>query len=106
MPATDTTIRAVRVIYAPHHRDPQNIVEAYIARALRPMVARFFPQLAAEAVMAEWWLHSRAHTANHQLHYDTDEQRLRRGAGVHCPSVSTIVYLDAGTEDRPLPRRS
>ena len=43
-----------------------------------------------------------AHTSNHQLHYDTDEQRLRRGAGVHCPAVSTVLYLDAGTDNCPL----
>lgn len=77
-------------------RSPQNIVEAYIASALRPLIARSFPQLAAEGVIAEWWLHSRAHTAGHQLHYDTDEQRLRRGHGVHCPAVSTVLYLEAG----------
>ena len=47
-------------------------------------------------MVAEWWLHSRAHTAGHQLHYDTDEQRLRRGQGVHCPAVSTVLYLEAG----------
>lgn len=86
----------------PISRKPKNIVEAYIARSLRPMIARFFPRLAASTVMAEWWLHSRAHTANHQLHYDTDEQRLRRGAGVHCPAVSTVFYLDAGNHYCPV----
>jgi tetratricopeptide (TPR) repeat protein len=80
----------------PVSRAPQNIVEAYIARALRPQIARLFPHLAAKGVIAEWWLHSRAHTAGHQLHYDTDEQRLRRGQGVHCPDVSTVLYLEAG----------
>jgi hypothetical protein len=80
----------------PVARAPSNIVEAYIAHALRPQLVRCFPQLAKEGVIAEWWLHSRAHTAGHQLHYDTDEQRLRRGDGVHCPAVSTVLYLEAG----------
>lgn len=85
----------------PLSREPENIVEAYIARSLRPTIAHFLPQLSADVVMAEWWLHSRAHTSNHQLHYDTDEQRLRRGAGVHCPAVSTVLYLEAGKDDCP-----
>ena len=58
----------------PLERAPRHVVEQYIASALRPQLARFFPALAAAGVVAEWWLHSRPHTAGHQLHYDTDEQ--------------------------------
>ena len=52
-------------------------------------------------MVAEWWLHSRPHTAGHQLHYDTDEQRLRSGAGVHCPLVSTVLYLSGAAAAGP-----
>ena len=49
-------------------------------------------EAASAGLVAEWWLHSRPHTAGHQLHYDTDEASLRRKAGVHCPLVSSVLY--------------
>lgn len=43
--------------------------------------------------MAEWWAHRRPHPSGHQLHFDTDEARLRSGQGLHTPIVSTVTYL-------------
>lgn len=43
--------------------------------------------------VAEWWAHSRPHSSGHQLHFDTDEARIKKGEGVHCPAVSCVLYL-------------
>ena len=41
-------------------------------------------------------LHPATHSRQVALRNDTDEARLRRGEGVHCPLVSSVLYLEAG----------
>jgi hypothetical protein len=76
---------------------PRTCIEEYIAGPLRSHIATHFPRCARAGVVAEWWLHSRPHTSGHQLHFDTDEQRLRRGQGVHCPQVCCSLLLIGGS---------
>jgi hypothetical protein len=49
----------------------------------------------ARANIAEWWAHSRDHASGHQLHFDTDEARIKRGDGIHTPIISTVLFVSA-----------
>ena len=55
-----------------------NIVEQLVDLLL-PVVVGQFPE-AAQAVQAEWWVHSRDRDGAHQLHFDTDEHTLNNPA--------------------------
>jgi hypothetical protein len=59
-------------------------------------VKMMFPSAAEECNYAEWWVHTRPHSSGHQLHFDSDDEGLTRGAEgrpVH-PICSTVLYLD------------
>eukprot|EP00668_Euglena_longa_P001618 GGOE01001911.1.p1 GENE.GGOE01001911.1~~GGOE01001911.1.p1 ORF type:complete len:534 (+),score=115.03 GGOE01001911.1:86-1603(+) len=76
-------------------RPPANLVE-HLIRLLLPLTGR-----EAEIVGAEWWVHTRliGRDVGHQLHYDTEEESIRRTAQVLHPVVSSVSYLageDAG----------
>ena len=49
----------------------------------------------------EWWVHTRAMTANlgHNLHFDTDEALLRRNGTVSHPCISSVLYLTGGSDN-------
>lgn len=61
-------------------------------------VQRMFPSAAKDCNFAEWWVHTRPHSSGHQLHFDSDDEGLKRsveGRPLH-PICSTVLYLEEG----------
>ncbi|GBG34951.1 Hypothetical Protein FCC1311_111742 [Hondaea fermentalgiana] len=73
--------------------------EALIANHIYPFLRKAIlePRGLVEKVRyAEWWVHRRDAMSGHQLHWDTDEHRLKTGRGLHHPIYSTVFYVEAG----------
>lgn len=49
------------------------------ARCVLAALLPSFPQL-RDAKHVEWWAHSRAHEAGHQMHWDSDSEGFPTGA--------------------------
>ena len=84
-------------LYPFKKRAPGCSIEQVIDILLRN-VQRMFPDAAKDCNFAEWWVHTRPHSSGHQLHFDSDDEGLKRGAGgkpVH-PMCSTVLYLEEG----------
>jgi len=73
---------------------PRNSVEAIVLELYRQCCSAFPAVL--QATVAEWWVHSRAHSSGHQLHYDSDETVTEAGGAARHPLCSVVLYL---TED-------
>jgi len=80
----------------------RNVVEDAIVNHLLPMAERTLEEEhkspAPKIVGAEWWVHTRPHSANlgHPLHFDTDEWLLNSKHEVSHPIVSSVLYLTGG----------
>ncbi|KAJ3224318.1 hypothetical protein HDU81_008623 [Chytriomyces hyalinus] len=71
------------------------------------LVTKLLPQV-SEAKSAEWWVHSRVHSAGHQLHFDSahegksgaatsgDNKTKKRRVGPVHPIASCVIYLSEG----------
>ncbi|KAG2495035.1 hypothetical protein HYH03_006967 [Edaphochlamys debaryana] len=58
------------------------------------------------AAVVEWWAHTRDPSAAHQLHFDVNEDVLRKGLGAYRlahPRLSSVVFLGPGAEPEALP---
>lgn len=73
-----------------------------IVSHLGKLATTLFPHLTSRPITtAEWWAHSRPHTAGHQLHFDSENEGITplNEAGEGCqgnprhPVVSCVVYL-------------
>ena len=53
-------------------------------------VSKAFPDVGAEAQCAEWWVHSRAHSSGHQLHFDSDETGIENGQTIK--GINIYIY--------------
>ena len=55
-----------------------------------------FPEASEECSFAEWWVHTRPHNSEHQLHFDSDDELVKRGVSGQAlhPHSSTVLYLD------------
>ncbi|GAX75956.1 hypothetical protein CEUSTIGMA_g3399.t1 [Chlamydomonas eustigma] len=101
--------------------EPCSIVEASIQLLRRQLLLH--PSTAAavsNATRAEWWVHTRAPGhEGHQLHFDVDESKLRKGLSSYKlmhPTISSVLYLSPspmhnpvscdGSEQAPLKRRT
>ena len=67
-------------------------MEQVILYLFHTYVTRMFPA-AADAAVAEWWVHSRPHSSGHQLHFDSDETGLEGGGRAEHPICSLVLYL-------------
>ena len=80
----------------------RNVVEDAIINHLLPVAERTLQQEhespSPKIVGAEWWVHTRPHSANlgHPLHFDTDEWLLNSKHEVSHPIVSSVLYLTGG----------
>ena len=84
-------------LYPFKERPPGCSIEQVIDILFRN-VQRMFPDAAKDCNFAEWWVHTRPHSSGHQLHFDSDDEGLKRGVGgkpVH-PMCSTVLYLEEG----------
>ena len=59
-------------------------------------VRRMFPEASEECSFAEWWVHTRPHNSGHQLHFDSDDEGVKRGVSGQAlhPHCSTVLCLD------------
>ncbi len=80
----------------------RNVVEDAIVNHLLPLAERTLQEEhkspPPKIVGAEWWVHTRPHSANlgHPLHFDTDEWLLNSKHEVSHPIVSSVLYLTGG----------
>ncbi|KAL7496009.1 hypothetical protein ACHAWT_005473 [Skeletonema menzelii] len=85
-------------------KNTRNVVEDAIVNHLLPMAERTLEEEhnapAPKIVIcgAEWWVHTRPHSANlgHPLHFDTDEWLLNNKHEISHPVVSSVLYLTGG----------
>jgi len=70
-----------------------NLVEQTI-QSLYTMLLSHHPSLAL-CHGAEWWVHKRRHGDAHQLHYDTDENFLKKDGRVRHPLLSSVLFLSS-----------
>ena len=57
---------------------------------------RMFQEASEDYSFAEWWVHTRPHNSGHQLHFDSDDEGVKRGVSgqpLH-PHCSTVLCLD------------
>ncbi|KAJ3240151.1 hypothetical protein HDU78_002484 [Chytriomyces hyalinus] len=84
---------------------PRSSVDQLI-HYVHKLVSKLLPQV-SEAKSAEWWVHSRVHSAGHQLHFDSahegksgatsgDNKTKRRRMGPVHPIASCVIYLSEG----------
>lgn len=66
-------------------------IEQIIDAVYKVMLQRY-PVL-EEALIAEWWVHSRPHSNGHQMHFDSDETRIGTGGTPKHPIASCVLYL-------------
>jgi hypothetical protein len=64
-----------------------------VVRRVQAVAAHAFPA-AKNATCAEWWAHSRPHTAGHQMHFDSDDEGL--GLTIKHPICSAVVFVTGG----------
>ena len=83
-------------------KNARNVVEDAIVNHLLPMAERTLEEEHSapvpKIVGAEWWVHTRPHSANlgHPLHFDTDEWLLNNKHEISHPIVSSVLYLTGG----------
>ncbi|KAI8622370.1 hypothetical protein BC830DRAFT_1162989 [Chytriomyces sp. MP71] len=77
---------------------PRSSAMDQLLQYLHSLASRLFPRV-QYAQAAEWWVHTRAHSAGHQLHFDSahegahsNSKKRKRKAPVH-PIASCVVYL-------------
>jgi hypothetical protein len=83
---------------------PRNLIDDVVCRHLLPLLQQsdMYQGSADDPIVGyEWWVHTRAMTANlgHNLHFDTDEALLRRDGTVSHPCISSVLYLTGGGEN-------
>lgn len=103
---SDYNNRGYYSYYFDIEKKTRNVVEDAIVNHLLPMAKRTLEEYnkssAPKIVGAEWWVHTRPHSANlgHPLHFDTDEWLLNSNQEVSHPIVSSVLYLTGGGAGR------
>ena len=88
-----------------HHDPARNLIDDIVRNYLLPLIQQSDKYQTnndkEEMVGYEWWVHTRATTANlgHNLHFDTDEALLRRDGTVSHPLISSVLYLTGGGDN-------
>ena len=77
---------------------PARLLVERAAQALLPLMRRHWPRAAAPPAVVEWWAHARTADGGHQLHFDMDEEALRRSGRASHPTLSAVLYLSAEQE--------
>eukprot|EP00607_Mallomonas_marina_P003158 CAMPEP_0182439880 /NCGR_PEP_ID=MMETSP1167-20130531/86709_1 /TAXON_ID=2988 /ORGANISM="Mallomonas Sp, Strain CCMP3275" /LENGTH=551 /DNA_ID=CAMNT_0024633681 /DNA_START=563 /DNA_END=2219 /DNA_ORIENTATION=- len=85
------TVGYFSYLYPYKERTAQSFIEQVIDRLI-PLVTEMFPEV-ADCEVAEWWVHTRPHSAGHQLHFDSDETHIEDGGTPCHPVATTVLYL-------------
>jgi len=78
---------------------PQTSLEKVFVRLASQLQRVQFPIPRAPLASVEWWAHIRGADDAHQLHFDMDETRLRRGRPAYVrrhPVWSCVLFLEGG----------
>eukprot|EP00466_Bigelowiella_natans_P008608 jgi/Bigna1/75603/fgenesh1_pg.35_\ len=72
-----------------------SLVELIIRDYIWPLARKACP-VAGRAVGAEWWAHSRGPLSGHQMHFDTDESKIKEGSEgwMISPEENRLLVFD------------
>ena len=73
----------------------RNTLMDFVVRRVQEVASHAFPD-AQHATCAEWWVHSRVHSAGHQMHFDSDDEGLVSGGTIRHPICSVVLFITGG----------